>query len=459
MKLSTLNRRRFLKNLTLGAGAPVLAPVLERIVLGAEGRLAPLRFLFVLEGNGLPPRQLQPVEIPFIPRQERERFSNTPLAGCTLPPSLRPVEEFRERMTILQGLSGRMCSGGHSCDHGALGAYHANGGRAIRGATVDGVLGRAHPGIFQNVVLGISSEVDKAIDFNCTATAPGQSLATILHPSIAYRRLFGAVAQNEAGTDFEARRRLLDHMQGDIKRARKQLGALEREKLDAYLDAFETLSKTSTRLVEARESLAGVAPGSGDKYQSKIETDRLDAHFELAAAALVGGLTQCATIASGVGIPNFNVTFEGLGIKDPKHVIGHAYYSADDRARWEMSETIRAFHFSLIARTMRTLAKIPEGNGTLLDRTVILYLSDNAETHHSTCYEWPFVLFGGPAAGLQPGGRIVHYPDYGRHGHRTINTLYNTLLHAAGIPRDDFGRLDPGLDPGMHKGPLAELLA
>lgn len=459
MKASSLNRRHFLKNLSLGASAAVLGPVLERISLGAEGKMGPLRFLFVLEGNGLPPKQLQPHEIPFVPRENRDCFSSTPLTGLTLPASLAPVESFRDRMTIIQGLSGRMCSGGHSCDHGALGAYHANGGRNIRGATIDSLLGQLSPGIFQNIALGISSDVDKAIDFNCTALKPGQSLATILHPAIAYRKLFGVVSQNEDGASFQAQNRLLDHMQADIRRARTELGAIEKEKLDTYLEAFESIARTSNRLVEAHESLGAIAPAAADKYQSKVETDRLDAQFELATAALIGGITNSATIASGVGTPNFNVTFGGLGILESKHVIGHALYLADDHTRWEMSEKIRAFHFSLIARTMRALANVPEGNGTMLDRTVILYLSDNAETHHSNCYEWPFVLFGGPEARLQRGGRIVHYPNYGKPGHKTINTLYNTLLHAAGSPREDFGRLDPNLDPHMHRGPLSEILA
>jgi hypothetical protein len=321
------------------------------------------------------------------------------------------------------------------------------------------MLGQQRPGIFQSIALGISSEVDKAIDFNCTALKPGQSLATILHPAIAYRKLFGVVSRNEEGASFGAQSRLLDHMQAEIRSARKELGAIEKEKLDAYLGAFESIARTSNRLVEARGSLSAIAPAAADKYQSKVETDRLDAMFELATAALIGGLTNSATIASGVGTPNFNVTFGGLGIQESKHIIGHALYLADDHTRWEMSEKIRAFHFSLIARTMQALASVPEGNGTMLDRTVILYLSDNAETHHSTCFEWPFVLFGGPEARLQPGGRIVHYPDYGKPGHKTINTLYNTLLHASGSPRDDFGRLDPNLDPQMHRGPLSEILA
>jgi hypothetical protein len=459
MKPGLIHRRHFLRNITLGASATLLAPVLERIALGAEGKTGPLRFLFVLEGNGLPPRQLQPPDIPFVPRENRDSFQSTPLGDSILPPSLDPVNAFRNRMTIIQGLSGRMCSGGHSCDQGALGAYHANGGRAIRGATVDALLGGANPGVYKNIVLGISSEVDKAIDFNCTAVGPGQRLATILHPDIAYRKFFGVASKDAAGAAFQARSRLLEHLHADVGRARKSLGGVEKQKLDAYLESFESIGRTSKRLVESREMLGKVAPVLTDKYESKVETDRLDAQFELATAALIAGLTNCATIASGVGIPNFNLTFGGLGIQDSKHVIGHAYYVPHDRVRWEMSEKIRAYHFALIARTMQKLEKIPEGNGTLLDRTVILYLSDNAETHHSTCYEWPFVLFGGPAAGLREGGRIVLYPDYGKPGHKTINTLYNTLLHVAGGPRDDFGLLDPNLDPLMHRGPLTELLA
>lgn len=95
----------------------------------------------------------------------------------------------------------------------------------------------------------------------------GQSLATILHPAIAYRKLFGVVSRNEAGASFQAQSRLLDHMQAEIRSARKELGAIEKEELDAYLGAFESIARTSNRLVEARESLGAIAPAAADKYQ------------------------------------------------------------------------------------------------------------------------------------------------------------------------------------------------
>jgi len=351
-----------------------------------------------------------------------------------------------------------MCSGGHSSDHGALGAYHANQGRRIQGPTIDGLLGRLHPGIFENLVLGISSSADKAVDFNCTASASGRSLATIMHPHIAYNRLFGSVAKGQGRDSFNARRNLLHHMQQDIKRVRRQIGNVDREKLDAYLHAFETLGARTQRLLEARADIQQVAPRPTDKYESVVETDRLDAHFELATAALTGGLTRTATIASGVGFPNFSITFGGLGIDRAKHSIGHGLYNKDDRSAWEESEKIRAFHFGLIARTMKALENVPEGDGNMLDRTVIVYLSDGAETHHSRCYEWPFVVIG-DAGGRLNTGLYTQLPNYGRPGHQTINTLYNTLLHAAGTPRNDFGFHDPNLDKAMHRGPVQGLLA
>tara|TARA_B110000881_G_C18580847_1_gene521606 strand:- start:1924 stop:2235 length:312 start_codon:yes stop_codon:yes gene_type:complete len=98
------------------------------------------------------------------------------------------------------------------------------------------------------------------------------------------------------------------------------------------------------------------------------------------------------------------------------------------------------------------LKAMPEGNGTMLDNTLIIYLSDATEKHHGSCLEWPFILLGGLA------GRYLQYPGYGTEGHRTIANLYNTLMHAVGKPQDQFGRLDVNLAKGLQRGPLPELL-
>ena len=459
MKQSRIRRRRLLQGFSLGASTLALQPFLSRLARAAAGELPPPRFLFVVEGNGLPPKQIHPSGVPFVERESREKTEVQPLANLDLPPALKPVEAFKDRLAIVQGLSGRMCTGGHSSDHGALGAYYANSGRNIVGPTIDGVLGRAFPGIFPNLVLGIAASADESVIFNCSADAPGRSLPTICRPDIAFARLFGSIAEGQARASFAARRNLLDYMQDDVRRVQNRLGSVDREKLDQLLSAYERLHTTTERLVEVRERLKTAAPIQDDKFSSAVETDRLDAHFELAAAAMIGGLTNVVTIASGVGFPYFSIQFRGLGIEMQKHAIGHALYLKDDREGWKLSEKIRAFHFGLIARFMHKLQSIPEGDGTMLDNTVVVYLSDGAETHHSRCFEWPMVVLGNVSKKLNTTGRYIVLPDYGRPGHQTINTLYNTLLHATGLPgRDEFGSPDPNLQESMYRGPLPELL-
>ena len=455
--LARFPRRRLLKGLTLGAGGALLAPMLERMAWGVDGHTPPPRFLFVLEGNGLPPEQVHPLGLPFTPRADRQEVRVESLAELKLPRALEPLEAHKHRMAIVQGLSCRIAAGGHSNDQGALGAYNANDGRNIQDRTVDAVLGQDFPGVYANVVLGIASDPNESVIFNCSASAPGRGLPTICQPMIAFEHLFGSVAVGSAAASFAAKRNLLDHMREDIRRVRAELGSIEKEKLDAYLSAYETLGRTSDRLVESRDRLAAAVPAQDDKYASRVETDRLDAHFELAAAAMIGGLTNVATIASGVGFPYFNVVYGGLGITTPKHNIGHDVLKGNMTAT-DMAVAIRRFHFELIARFMRTLESVPEGDGSMLDNTVVVYLSDAAEAHHSYCWEWPFVIVGDLSGRLKTAGQYVSYPDYGRSRHRATNALYNTLLHAAGIPRDDFGGLDPNLDTAMCRGPLDELL-
>jgi hypothetical protein len=93
----------------------------------------------------------------------------------------------------------------------------------------------------------------------------------------------------------------------------------------------------------------------------------------------------------------------------------------------------------------------------MLDNTVIVYLSDGAEGHHSRCWEWPMVVIGDMGGKLKT-GRYVDYPGYGRKGHRTTANMYLTLLHLAGAKRDNFGTPDPNLKDLDQTGPLGELL-
>ena len=112
----------------------------------------------------------------------------------------------------------------------------------------------------------------------------------------------------------------------------------------------------------------------------------------------------------------------------------------------------------LIAGLVKKLEGVPEGEGTMMDNTVILYLSDGAEAHHSRCWEWPMVVIGNMGGKLKT-GRYIDYPGYGTKRHRTISNMYTTLLQLAGSSRTFFGQPDPALKDLDQHGPLEELLA
>ena len=318
-------------------------------------------------------------------------------------------------------------------------------------------LARALPAIFPQVGLGISAVPEHAAIYNCSASGRGKKIPTQCRPDFAFQQLFGSVAQADNRKAFDADTNLLDFMSGEVRRLERQLDGAEREKLSEYLGAFESLRDRQSRVQEIAPTLREHVPTVSEKFRSAIETDRLDANFDIGAAALISGLTNVFTIASGAGEAFFNIKFGGLGIKLSKHAIGHA--GNYEGVSWlEMAVRIRRYHFALIARLAERLQAVPEGPGTMLDNTLIVYLSDAAESHHSRCWEWPFVLLGNLGGRLKTSGRYLCYPKYGNRGHRTIANLYTTLLHAAGAPRDHFGLEDPKLRDLDQEGPLQELL-
>lgn len=459
-----MDRRDALKTLGLSAGATFLAPVLSRIEAQAAGKpVTAKRFVFVVESNGVRPEQIAPVGLKREPRKQEalngpEALLDVPLKDKELPFSLEPVKAWKDKLTIVQGLSGRICGGGHSNNFGALGCFPTRGeSKSILGETIDGALAKAVPGIFPHIGLGISKRLETNVLYNVSAWGPNKGLPTMCNPAQAYSVLFGSAADGAAAQEFAARNNVLDFLKEDVKKAEKSVAGSEKEQFQAYLETFETLRDRQSRLNDIKHTLREKGPVVSDKYKSAVETDRLDAQFDLGAAALVCGLTNVLTLSSAAGIQDFDITFKGLGLNIDKHSIGHG--GSFQGKKWdELYAIIRRYHFDLIAGLMKKLEKVPEGDGTMLDHTVIVYLSDGAEAHHSRCWEWPMVVIGDMGGKLKT-GRYLDYPGYARKGHRTTANMYLTLLHLAGAARDTFGQTDPNLKDIDQTGPLSELLA
>jgi len=450
-------RRDVLKGLALGAGATVLAPILSQITARASGEArTPRRLVIVTQTNGFNPRHLVPegVEWRFSNRRsETTRLTDVALADKQLHAALQPLTPFKNRLALLQDLSSRIALAGHSTNHGCLGAYPSN--RGAMGQTIDHALAQALPSVFNHVALGMTGG-GSSLNYALSASGRGQATPIICTPELAFRSLFGSVADEQAQRQFDHRSNLLDFMADDVRRSRSALAGEERQHLDNYLTAFESLHRRQNEIAGMRERLRQHAPNLGNRLTTDVTSLILEAQFETGAAALIAGLTNVLLLSSGGGEQNFG-RFPEFGIND-LHAIGHGQ-GFGNRTYEDCFAELRQFHCRLIAGLATRLQNMREGNGTMLDNTVIVYLSDSADAHHPQCYQWPVVLLGNLGGRLRTGGRYIDFPAYGQQGHRTLANLYCTLLHAAGRPRDRFGIADPGLRDLDQPGPIQELLA
>ena len=451
-----LDRRTVLKGITLGAGAVVLQPFLQRLEAQNAGQTPPKRFIFFMQGNGLWPYHVQPRNLPAPPRGTNQLIDRN-LADLELPEPIAPLAPFKNRMAIIQKLSHKISGGGdHGKGYGGLGCY--NWRRGPVGQTIDHALASAQPTIIPVVGLGVPGYTHSAFINSVSASAARRPTPIVCQADLAFQMLFGSVAEGNAGRAFQARNRLLDWARSDIRRVRTELPAMDREQLDIYLDTFEQMRSRQDRINDNRERLRANLP-SIDRFDSRRTTQRFEAQCAIAAAAITSGLTNVVTIDANGGLGPTH-TWTDLGITVDDHAIGHMH--PNDPVRDRHAIPIRRFHAERVADLARRLDAVREGNGTMLDNTLIIWMSDSGEEHHGFCSEWPMVLVGGLAGRLRTAGRFLHFPSYQTAGHRTIANFYLALLHAVGDRRQSFGEIDPalvGLRDVNQAGPLSEILA
>ncbi len=315
-------RREMIKQVGTGAGALMLAPMLEQLAAHAAGdakRVNRHRVIFVLQSNGLNPNHLRPsgIEPPKHGRLTNDELVEHALAGRTLHPAIEPLAPFLERMALVQGLSGRIAISDHSANVGALGACPANKGPMLQ--TIDSAVSDALPAIFSHVAIGYGGGTDP-MNYSYSASGPGKAISTICSPDLAFKSLFGSVAEGSGRQAFDRRTKLLDFMTDDVQRAQSTLVGDERQKFDRYLEAFESLHRRQHALLAKADDLKKHAPKLGDKLTTSTSSLILEAQFEIAAAALVVGLTNVVTLISGGGGQRFG-NFPEFGIPDLHHIV------------------------------------------------------------------------------------------------------------------------------------------
>jgi hypothetical protein len=441
-----IKRREMILGIPAGFGALLGTNLLSGITQAAEKPAintvgGPKRIIFFLQNHGFDP-------LTCIPKGLSESCA---LDGITLEKPMQALEPYKNRMHIVTGLHGRHTSPGHSAFFGALGAYRGGTGVPPSAATIDYALSQSLPQtILPPLCIGMESlESMKARPTLATLTASGPNQPIFMHcdPNMLYQMLFGSIAEGDIKKHYQARSDVMLEVEHMAKLKLKGLPQSESERYEKYVNGFRDLNGLREKLSKISGQLRKYAPKLDDRYSKpKFETDWHDALLEIGIAALQANLTNVLTIASGCG--EYFGSWKGLGVSDTGHGLGHI-----DQPGNGIWTKIRQYNCEMLVKLMKALEAIPEGMGSMMDNTLIVYSSNNGKEQHTDGSNWPFVLLGN-GGGRFKTGQYTHVKE------RPINDLYTTFLRGVGAPVDRFN-LDKNMANLTHSklGPIEELLA
>ena len=257
------------------------------------------------------------------------------------------------------------------------------------------------------------------------------------HPREVFERLFG---DNDT-TDSAARlarmqenRSLLDFVTQNVARLQKGLGPTDRAKLNEYLDAIRDVERRIQIAEEQASSDVPTLERPGGSIPAAFE-DYIKLMFDMQVLAYQTDLTRVSTFM--IAHESSNRTYPQIGVPDPHHPLTHHRGLADMKAKVAL---INAYHVKMFGYLLDRLRSTPDGDGSLLDHSMLLYGSGISDGNFHTNENLPLILAGG-AGGKIKGGRHLKYPVG-----TPMTNLFLTMLDKAGVPVDKMGDSTGKLD-------------
>ena len=432
-----LSRRTFIR----GAGVTMALPFLESMV-PAQTPLAKtaanpqikLGLCFMPHGS---------VMANFTPAEE---------GALKLSPILLPLEPFKDQVVVISNLEHAMAGpqgpGDNGGDHTRCPAVYLNGVHPKRtdgadiyaGVTIDQMAAQK---IGQDTLLpslelaiedysGLVGSCD--VGFSCTYMntiswrTPTTPMPMEINPRVVFDRMFGDGATPQQRLQrIERQRSILDAVNDQIRRLQGGLGSVDKNRVVEYMDTVREIERR-IQISEKQNSNANLAvpatpSGIPDDY---IEHTKL--MFDLMAIAFQADITRISTFMMAREVSYR--TFPKLGISESFHPASH---HQNNPARLEALTKINAHHVQLFSYVMERMKATPDGDGNLLDHTLLLYggAMSNSNVHNHG--PLPALIAGG-AAGRLKGGRHIKYPE-----HTPMANLLMTILDKAGIPQESVG--------------------
>jgi hypothetical protein len=421
----TLSRRHFLQAAGVALGLPMLDAMRPAFAKATAASTAidphsePRRILAVCNNLGLLPDMFFPAP-------------NSTGRGYEASPYLKLLERHREDFTVFSGVWHPDVDGGHPADNCFLTAAPHPGSSGFRNTiSLDQYVAEriGHLTRFPSLTLGVN--VQQGLR-SLSWTGGGVLIPCEERPSEVFKRLFlrGSATEVEAQVRrLTLGRSVMDAVGDQTRRLSQTLGARDRERLDQYLTGVRDLEG---RLVAAAEwerrpkpITDAEPPADPDDPREYMEKVRL--MYDMARLAFETDSTRLITLLlDSVNSPAIEIP--GTEITDGYHNLSH---HGKNTAKLEQLETIDCGHMSLLDGLFTDLKVRTEGEGTLFDRTMVLYGSNlgDANTHVTT--NLPVLFAGG---GFRHGAHLA----FNRERNYPLPNLFVSMLQRLGIEADQF---------------------
>lgn len=424
-----LPRRTFLH----GVGATLALPFLECMGASTKTGPRPKRFcsIYFPYGVSLPKSGSDASQWNWFPNEEGADFQFNE--------SLKCLEPLRKSVSVLGGLShpnGRKIGGHDTADIFLTGA-ELKGGQFKNSISLDQLMAEKLGGDtrYRSLSLSVDGGVGEATRSSTLSfSRTGQPVPALHQPRLVYNRLFGV----EEGPIEEQRQELrnsgnmLDLVLEHSKTVRRKLGKQDQEKFDEYLQSVRQIEQRVERsekwleIPKPKVETAGLHLDADDQTPGELIKTMLDLMF----LAIQTDSTRVLTYQMGNmnGATSVATKFPALlGLGKSQHSLAHGWNKpggAEALGKWDRFRAQQLSYF------LQRLQESREGDGTLLDHTVVLYGSSNSNTHNNTNY--PLVLAGGDKLGLKHG----HFHKFG--ANVPLSNLFVTLLNQMGAPAESF---------------------
>ena len=262
---------------------------------------------------------------------------------------------------------------------------------------------------------------------NLSWSSPTTPLPSEAHPRLVFERLFGEGGSSaDRRAALERRASLLDSVRDDITRLQRKLGPEDRTRVSRYLDTVREVE----RRIEAAESQTADTPLPDLDRPTGVPalySDHAKLMFDLQVLAMQGDVTRVMTFQ--LARETSNRSYNEIGVPDPHHPLTH---HGNDPAKVARMAKINAFHVSLFAYYLQKLKATPEGDGSLLDHSLVLYGSGMGDPNVHDHVHLPTIVAGGGTNSIG-GARHIKYAEP-----TPLANLHLTLLERAGVRMDAF---------------------